>query len=281
MTAIQVEKQYLECFPKNKSLFTYQDIGTTSRQNISVSVYLTEPGSGIKFIISDLKDNKPVVIPALAENVVNTLRNVVVGQGSNRLCLVEHFLAAAAFCNAFDIDVVVDGLELPLGDGSAHFWLDLFSQAGFPAKLPSEKFELKEAVFINRGDRQLIAMPANEFSITYLMDWQHPCIGKRWRKWTVSQPIMDIAKARTFGWQKDHEMLGIGSESVSLTETGFDKPLHYEDEPVRHKLLDLFGDLVLCGVNPLSIQAQFISIKGGHEMDVDLAKQLRGKLVKI
>ena len=67
---------------------------------------------------------------------------------------------------------------------------------------------------------------------------------------------------------------------MSLTETGFSKPLHYEDEPVRHKLLDLLGDLVLSGVNPLSIKAQFISIKGGHEMDVDLAKQLQNKLTK-
>jgi UDP-3-O-acyl-N-acetylglucosamine deacetylase len=259
-------------------LFAYEGIGTTSRQAIKVAVYLTSSGSGIQFVLSDPKEEKPIKIPALANNVVNTLRNVTIGQGGARLCLVEHFLAAAAFCNVFDIDVVVDGPELPLGDGSALIWLDLFSQAGYKPVVPDKKIQLKEAVFITKGDRQLIALPAADFSMTYLMDWSHPAIGKRWFTWTAKQSPSEIACARTFGSQKEHNLLGIGGEAVSLTESGFSKALHFEDEPVRHKLLDLFGDLVLSGINPLSIQAQFISIKGGHEMDVDLVKQLENKL---
>lgn len=278
MTAVQVEKHYEQTFPNNKYLFAYEGIGTTSKRAIRVTVYLTSPGSGIQFVLSDLKEETPVKIPALAGYVVNTLRNVTIGQGSIRLCLVEHFLAAAAFCNLFDIDVVVDGPELPLGDGSALIWLDLFSQAGYKPAMPDKKFELLEAIFITKGDRQLIALPAADFSMTYLMDWSHPCIGKRWCTWTAKQSPLEIASARTFGSKKEHDLLGIEGQAVSLTETGFSKPLHFEDEPVRHKLLDLFGDLVLTGINPLAIQAQFISIKGGHEMDVDLSKQLKNKL---
>lgn len=278
MTAVQVEKHYEQTFPNSKCLFTYEGVGTTSKQTIRLTVYLTAPDTGIHFVLSDLKEEKPVRIPALASHVVNTLRNVTIGQGSTRLCLVEHFLAAAAFCNLLDIDVVVDGPELPLGDGSALIWLDLFSQAGYKATLPEKRIELAEAIFIAKGDRQLIALPASDFSMTYLMDWSHPCIGKRWCTWTTKQSPLEIASARTFGSQKEHDLLGIGGEAVSLTETGFSKALHFEDEPVRHKLLDLLGDLVLTGVNPLAIQAQFISIKGGHEMDVDLSKQLKSKL---
>jgi len=278
VTVVQVEKEYQRSFPRNKAIFTYDGVGTTSKQPIRVSAYITAPGSGISFIVPNQKSETPVRIPALASHVVNTLRNVVLGQGSNRLCLVEHFLAACAFCNVMDLDVVVNGPELPLGDGSATIWLDLFFDAGIKPVLPEQKFVLKEAIFLEKGDRQLIALPAQKFSITYLMEWSHPGLGKRWCNWRAGQSPLDIAQARTFGLQKEHDLLGIGNEVVSLTETGFNKPLHFEDEPVRHKLLDLFGDLVLSGVNPLSIQAQFISIKGGHEIDVELAKQLKDKL---
>lgn len=69
-------------------------------------------------------------------------------------------------------------------------------------------------------------------------------------------------------------MLGLENDVVSLTADGFTQPLRFEDEPVRHKLLDLVGDLALSGVNPLKFKAKFISIKGGHELDVEMAKRL-------
>ena len=281
MSIIQLEKQYKQIYPERKLLFTYQNTGITSKKQITVSVYVTEPGSGIKFILSDLKNanGQPVAVPALASSVVNTLRNVVLGTQSVRLCLVEHFLAAVAFCNIEDIDVVVDGPELPLGDGSAAFWLDLFTQSGFSPRQPEKKYLLKEPVIVTKGDRRLIALPSANFSATYLMDWQHPAIGKCWYSWTNEQSVLDLARARTFGWQKDHDLLGLTDEVVSLTSNGFSKALHFEDEPVRHKLLDLLGDLMLLGINPLAVQAQFISIKGGHEMDVELVKQLEGNLI--
>jgi len=277
----QLEEQYQKIHPGRKLLFVHADTGITSKQKISVSVYSSSPGSGIQFILPDLKNEhgQPVAVSALASNVVNTLRNVVIGKGSTRLCLVEHFLAAAALCDIFDMDVVVDGMELPLGDGSAAFWVELFSQSGHVPKFPEKQYLLSEPVMITKGDRQLVALPASSFSITYLMDWQHPAIGKRWYSWASGQSAFDLARARTFGWQKDHDMLGFtDDEVVSLTSDGFSKPLHFEDEPVRHKLLDFLGDLALLGINPLAVRAQFISIRGGHAMDVELVKRLSDKL---
>lgn len=281
MAIVQLEKQYQQIYPERKLLFTHESAGLTSKQQINVSVYLTEPGSGIKFIIpaTQSENTQPVIVPALAANVVSTFRNVVLGKDAARLCLVEHFLAAAAFCNIFDMDVVVDGPELPMGDGGAAFWVDLFSQAGIRPAAPTKKYLLKEPVTVTKGDRKLIAVPANAFTITYLMDWQHPAIGKRWYSWTADQSYLEIARARTFGWQKDHDLMGLTDEVVSLTETGFSQPLLFEDEPVRHKVLDLLGDLTLLGVNPIAVQAHFISIKGGHEMDVELVKQLKDKFI--
>ena len=84
----------------------------------------------------------------------------------------------------------------------------------------------------------------------------------------------DVAIARSFGSLKEHQLLGLDEDVVSMTETGFTKDLHWDDEPVRHKLLDLVGDLALLGFNPLKMKAKFISCKGGHELDVDLVKKL-------
>jgi len=257
-------------------LFEHSSRGLTSKSPVKVSVYKAAPGSGITFEIpSKASDGSYVRIPAVADYVVNTLRNVVLGEGQARLCIVEHFLAAASLWGATDLLVRVEGPEMPIGDGSAKIWIDQFAQAGIPKVDIVPKYELPEAFFVAKGDREILAVPAEQFSISYMMDWDHPRIGKRWATWQLGQNIAEIGRARTFGSLREHEMLGLQNDVVSLTEEGFSMPLHFDDEPVHHKLLDLLGDLALVGVNPLALKARFFSIKGGHELDVELAKKLR------
>ncbi len=271
---------------KSECLFSYEGQGATSKRPVSLAVFLAEPGSGIKFVVPDSKSNGKedphcIDIPARAEFVVNTLRNVVLGANGVRLCLVEHILAACALWGADDLVIAVDGLEVPLDDGSSRLFLTLFEESGLPRKIPVCNIDLARPLFVSKGDKQIIALPSEKFSITYMMDWPHPRIGKRWQTWDIGSPISGIAHARTFGRQAEQEMLGLTDGGVSLTEDGFSKPLNFEDEPVRHKLLDLLGDLSLCGVNPLSIKAQFISVKAGHELDVQMALQLQKTLVMV
>jgi UDP-3-O-[3-hydroxymyristoyl] N-acetylglucosamine deacetylase len=261
-------------------LFRYTGKGVTSRQPVEVSAYVAEVGTGINFLLTKPGDNsspstsQTIIIPARADFVVNTVRNVVLGADGVRLCFVEHLLAAAALWGADDLLFKVDGPELPLEDGSAQVWIRLFEQSDLVRKLPQASYQLTEPLLVSKQDKQLIALPSDRFSITYLIDWQHPAIGKRWASWSPQEPIADIADARTFGLQSEHDMLGLEGDFVSLTVDGFSKPLRYEDEPIRHKLLDLLGDLSLTGVNPLAIKARFISIKAGHELDVQMARQL-------
>jgi UDP-3-O-[3-hydroxymyristoyl] N-acetylglucosamine deacetylase len=270
-----------------KPLKSYSGRGITSRQDIGVTLYEAEPGTGIVFVIKngeakngDVKSGDAIagedkiLLPAKAEYVVNTLRNVVLGQGRSRLCLVEHILCAVALSNIDDLYIEVAGPEVPLGNGSGDLWMELFESAGLCHPLPEATIELKQPIIINRKERSLIALPDETFSVTYLMDYKHPKIGKIWRSWTTADGTADILNARTFGSLAEHKMLGLEELVVSMTEDGFTMDLRFEDEPVRHKLLDLVGDLMLCGVNPLKIKARFISIKGGHEMDVEMAKQL-------
>lgn len=262
-------------------LASFSGRGLTSKQPIQVEIFSAAKGSGIFFHVLSTKTNSFVDFPATAEYVVNTLRNVVLGRDGTRLCIVEHFLAATTLWGIEDLIVKVSGLEMPLGDGSASLWTSLFEQAGMERNTPQATIELKEPIIITKGDRTLMALPDSKFSIHYMIDWNHPKIGKRWQSWDASQKIEDIAIARTFGMLKDHQMLGLENDVISLTADGFTMPLHWEDEPVRHKLLDLIGDLALCGVNPLKIKAKFISIKGGHEIDVEMAKRLAAVLPKV
>jgi UDP-3-O-[3-hydroxymyristoyl] N-acetylglucosamine deacetylase len=252
--------------------------GVTSRRQINVVIHRRPMGHGIVFEMPGTADGAPVRIPARAEFVVNTLRNVTLGIGATRLCIVEHVLCAASLWGLNDLHVEIDGPELPLADGSARVWIDLFKEAGWQREPVQAVRMLSEPIVCKKGDRVLMAVPDDEFSATYLMDWNHPAIGRCWKTWTPSEPVEDVTDARTFGSLHEHQLLGLVDDVVSLTADGFTQPLRSPDEPVRHKVLDLIGDLALVGVNPLSWQARFISIKGGHELDVQLARELQKQL---
>lgn len=260
---------------KGEQLLEYKGRGITSRQDITVKMIQKEPGFGIRFLIPRKGEQDcSIEIPALASSVVNTLRNVTLGIDSDRLILVEHILCAIALYGMEDLLIEVHGPEIPLGDGSANFWMDLLENSGWASRRVQSDIEIKEPITVKKGDRLLMAVPDDGFSMNYMMDWDHPMIGKLWKSWSPQLSPREIADARTFGSEMEHAMLGISDEVVSITKTGFSKELRWSDEPVRHKLLDLFGDLVLAGVNPMRWKARFISIKGGHEMDVDMAKKL-------
>jgi UDP-3-O-[3-hydroxymyristoyl] N-acetylglucosamine deacetylase len=252
--------------------------GLTSKQEIHLELYKAAPGSGITFYCKN--ENDFVVVPARASSVVNTLRNVTVGVGRTRLCIVEHFLCAVSLWGLDDLNVMVDGPEMPLADGSSKLWIELFEKSGIERKPIVCDATLPEVVCVSKGDRSVLAVPDDKFSVTYLMDWKHPKIGQKWQSWDSSRDIRDIYENRTFGMLKDHELLGLTNDVVSLTDEDFTMPLIHPDEPVRHKLLDLIGDLALCGINPLRVKARFISTKAGHELDVEMSRKLEPIFLK-
>jgi len=253
--------------------------GITSRRDVTVGIELAPPGHGVVFRVSTR--DKTVDIPATGDFVVNTLRNVTLGRDGVRLCIVEHLLAAAALWGLEDLLIKVDGPEIPLGDGSARIWIDLFRRAGIERRTPAVAYELKETIVCKTGDRFLMASPDDEFSASYAIDFKHPMIGKSWFRFDSKLDPMEIADARTFGSLAEHEVLGIADQVVSMSPDGFSHPLRFADEPVRHKVLDLIGDIFLSGVNPMAIKATFVSMKAGHELDVVLAKKLQEALVPI
>ena len=257
--------------------------GLTSRQSVTVNLYKAEKGKGINFLLPGYKDgDDTAVVKAVAENVVSTTRNTALGIGKQRVCFVEHILCAFALCQIEDMYIEVQGYELPMGNGSADFWITLLEENGLASKTPPKPTHtISQPVAVTRGTSSVIAYPANIFQATYLMDLNHPQIGRVWKSWSADQDIRTISDARTFGSLLEHVALGFEKNVVSYTKDGFTMPLNSPDEPVRHKMLDLIGDLILTGVNPLHLGASVVSIKGGHAIDVEMANELVKYITKI
>lgn len=264
-------------------ILSFTGDGLISKSSITVNLYKAKVGEGLNFVVParDEKDDK-IVIKAHHESVVSTTRNTALGIGKQRVCFVEHILCAVALAQINDLYIEVSGTELPMGNGSADFWVDLFEQNGLLAKEPAKlTHTISQPVIVHRGTSSVIAYPSEKFQATYLMDLDHPRIGRVWKSWSSDEDIRIISDARTFGSLPEHQLLGLEKNVVSYTKDGFTMPLNSPDEPVRHKLLDLIGDLILTGVNPLQLGINVISIKGGHAIDVDMARELSKFITKI
>lgn len=252
--------------------------GIISRQDISALIE-TNNGLGIRFIIKKPELSEDQVIEANIKNLFSTQRNTVIANEKQEcVCLTEHFLAAAALTNANNIDCIIDEAELPFADGAAMFWVDFLKLNGFANENISAFRDLETEVsfFDDNDDSKYITLkPADSFSVCYKMDWDHPLIGKQEFTWKSGETaIEDIARARTFSNETENQLLGLSGWVVGFTDEKFTSELYFDNEPARHKALDLVGDMMLSGINPLEVKMQVISHKGGHELNSKVAKFL-------
>ncbi|MDJ0626236.1 MAG: UDP-3-O-acyl-N-acetylglucosamine deacetylase [Candidatus Caenarcaniphilales bacterium] len=252
----------------NQPIIQHCSKGTISKKDIKLQ-FCESKERGIYFVL-----NNKTKFPANTDFLTSATRNTVLGKDNDLICFVEHLLAAINLLKINQIEIHVDGQEIPLIDGSAQPWIELLKNWPYKeAKIPP--INLPEPIYIQADqERSIIAYPNDEFKMTYLFESPVDQT-KSWTSWTPDNGIEKLAKARTFGSVQEHEMLGIKGQWLSYDENGFDLPLYYPEEPATHKLLDLFGDLSLSGINPLSFKAHFISIKGGHSMNTKIAKQIK------
>ncbi len=204
---------------------------------------------------------------------------------------VEHLLAALAGSGVDDARIEIDGSEVPLLDGSAKDWVEAIAQVGVVAAGDSECQEageissswvLQEPVWVYQGDAFVAALPAPTIRFTYGIDFEQSAIGNQWYSWTPSQESFAeaIAPARTFGLVHQIEGLrnrglikgGSLENALVCDDSGWlNPPLRFSNEPVRHKLLDLVGDLSLLGTFPV---AHFLAYKASHNLHIQLARAL-------
>lgn len=230
---------------------------------------------------------EPIILDV--DNVDSTNHCVVLGHKKSKVMLTEHFTAACAFCGIDSLDVHVSKTEMPILDGSAKKWVELFNEAGIEKqKHKKDAYSVIEPVYYLNGKTYLVILPDDELNITYGVNYDHPDLRNRWVS-LDKKKIDEIIEARTFGFLKDLKKFqffgfarGVTYENtVGLDGEGYTTELRSEFEPVKHKILDLIGDLYLSGVNPLNLKAQIIVKEAGHAVHVKAAKILKEKFVKI
>jgi len=213
-------------------------------------------------------------------------RNLL-GDYKYKAMLCEHFMAACALCKIDSIDVYLSETEFPIFDGSSKVWVDLFNQAGIDGK-NNDLYTVSEPVYYLNGKTSMVILPDKELTISYSVNYDHPDLRRRWVSVDLKN-LQEIIEARTFGFYKDlkkYQMLGFAQgvtidNTVGLKDEGYTTELRSELEPVKHKILDLFGDLYLTGVSPLNMRAQILVKEAGHAVHTKVAKELKNKLVKI
>lgn len=239
----------------------------------------------IRFFVE--KSQEPIILDV--DSVDNTNHCVVLGKKRNKIMLTEHFTAACAFCGIDSLDVHVSKSEMPILDGSSKRWVELFNEAGIEQdKDKKEFYTVSEPVYYLNGKTHLVIVPDEELSISYAVNYDHPDLAKKWVSFDKKNP-QEIIEARTFGFLKDLKKFqffgfarGVSYENtVGLDGDGYTTELRSESEPIKHKMLDLIGDLYLAGVNPLNLKAQIIVKEAGHAVHVKVAKILKDKIVKI
>lgn len=245
--------------------------GLFSKDEVTVSINKAEKSQGIIFCLNN--EN----ILAKIENVSNANRNTVLTNGKETICLVEHFLAACSLLGLNDLTVTTDKNELVFGDGSAIHWYEAF---GKKTTNITKKYEINEAIFLKDNDKQIAAIPHDGFKVSYYMDYNHPAIGKLFASWKTEDGIesevnkLRLLRARTFAKKEENDFFGASDRLLTFTEDGFNKKLHEPLEPAYHKILDIIGDLRLCGVNPLEINMHVIGFKSGHALNIEMAREL-------
>lgn len=206
--------------------------------------------------------------------------------GSRRLATVEHLLAALAGCGVTQALILVEGPELPLLDGSALPWVELLASAGLQSiDSGTEPRPLHRPVTVHGGGGFVTAIPAERLELGAAIAFSEAAIGRQLFTLPLSPQLFvaEIAPARTFGLRSQVDHLraagliqggGLDNALVCDGDHWLNPPLRFADEPVRHKILDLLGDLALIGLP----RAQVFAYRGSHRLHTELAAALEAEL---
>ncbi|MEH2200159.1 UDP-3-O-acyl-N-acetylglucosamine deacetylase [Nostoc sp.] len=267
---------------------TQRGVGLHSGVNTQVRILPAEAGSGRYFVRVDLPDLP--IIPAQVAAVNHTVLSTQLGKGEISVRTVEHLLAALSGMGVDNARIEIDGSEIPLLDGSASVWTANIAQVGLVSQPGKNQVPLAvtEPLWIYQGDAFVCALPAPETRFSYGIDFDLPAIGNQWYSWSLtSEPekasasfAAEIAPARTFGLLHQIEHLqktglikggSLDNALVCGPDGWLNPPLRFANEPVRHKILDLVGDLSLLGTFPI---AHFLAYKASHNLHLQLAQKI-------
>ncbi|ABW68539.1 UDP-3-O-acyl-N-acetylglucosamine deacetylase [Desulfosudis oleivorans] len=251
---------------------TCTGVGVHSGKPVTLVVKPAPPNHGIKFVRTDLRDAPR--IPALFRMVTDTSLATVLGSNGAIVSTVEHLMACFSGMAVDNALVEVDAYELPIMDGSAFPFADAVSRVGCVEQEARRCFFIiKKPLEIEEDDRSVSIYPASGYTISATIEYDHPLIGTQSRTVEVNTETFmnDISKARTFGFYHEYEYLkqhglargGSLDNTVVLDGSSIlnEGGLRFDDEFVRHKILDCIGDFSLLG---MPLLGRIVACKSGH-----------------
>ena len=266
-----------------KSEFSLSGIGLHSGEKVNIVVQPASPNNGIKFIRTDLHNNN--IVKAIWSNVTSTNLSTTISNSKGvSISTIEHLMSALSGMHIDNAKVFINGPEIPIMDGSSRPFVELIENAQLIDQKKSRKIiKVKKKVEVRKKDSYVSISPNNQFSIDFEIDFESHLINKQARQLQLvnGNYKSDISSARTFGFEKDVNELrlngfALGGSLENAVVVG-DKDilnkegLRFQDEFVRHKILDSIGDLYLAGA---PIQGYFCGKKSGHYLNNELLRKL-------
>ena len=264
--------------------FTLSGIGLHSGQQTTITVSPEKKGKGRYFVRVDLP-NQPI-IPATIDSVGTTMLSTELTCGEANIRTVEHLLASLFASGIEDARIEVNNGEIPLLDGSAQPWIDNLDAAENNSFVDSH-IAITEPIWVRKDDAFCAVMPSPEIKFSYGIDFPYPVLQNQWYSWHPEREKFQdaIAPARTFGFADQIEQLrksglikgGSLENALVCDDSGWlNPPLRFENEAVRHKMLDLIGDLSLLGKIPCG---HYLAYKASHQLHTELARKIRDTIV--
>lgn len=285
-------------------------VGLHTGNKTTITFKPADVNTGIRFVRVDVEDCPQ--IPADIDHVVDNFRDTTLGVGKIHIRQVEHVLAAVYGLEIDNVLIEVDSNEPPVGDGSSKPFVDILQSAGFVEQdSPRDYLEIEETIAYTDHEKgiDMVVFPSDDFRITFMVDYQNPALGTQYTSmYSLSDEFVDeFSSARTFCFLHEVEMLHdqgliqggnldngivivdrqLSKEELKSLAERFNldedivegtngilggRKLRYPNEPVRHKTLDLIGDLALLGV---PLKAHVMAARSGHAAHVELVKKIR------
>lgn len=261
---------------------TISGIGVHSGKQITMTLRPAEAGTGV--IFHRTEGDRTVSIAAISANVVDTRLATVLGKGGLTVSTVEHFMAALTAFGIDNLHVDIDGAEVPIMDGSAAPFAERIRSAGVRSLNRTRKFlAIRKPITLIDGEKRVRIVPSRFFRISFDIAFDHPSISLQHKsvKFSLDTFCKDVAPARTFGFLHEVEYLkknglargGSLENAIVLDQQGVMNPegLRFQDEFVRHKILDAAGDFSLVGY---PILGHIKSYKGGHDINHQMVEKI-------
>lgn len=268
--------------------FQYEGIGLHTGKKVTVEFKPAPPNTGIVFKRIDLPD--PVEIPAQMEYVDHSQikRNTTISKDGVTIHTVEHVLAVARGLEIDNMIVELDSDEPPEPkDGSCQPFVEVFEKVGTENQgVPANFFKVNSTVYFSRDGVELIALPYDGFKVSFTIEFDSPYIGTQYASFDIDHDtfVNELAPARTFALLDDVEKLraeglikgGSLDNAVVVDKNGImnKEPLRFDNEFVRHKILDIIGDLALLGA---PIEGHVLAFRSGHKHNLEFARLLEEK----